>query len=53
MNMSMDLVDTFNAVRYWPVVQNFVSLTLSLSPQFGNFISTSIANKLLFFAGKM
>ena len=31
-----------------PVVQNFVSLTLSLSPQFVNYISTSKANTLLF-----
>ena len=32
-----------------PVVQNFVSLTLSLSPQFVNYISNSKANTLLFF----
>ena len=32
-----------------PVVQNFVSLTLSLSLQFVNYISTSKANTLLFF----
>ena len=31
-----------------PVVQNFISLTLSLSPQFVNYISTSKANTLLF-----
>ena len=30
------------------VVQNFVSLTLSLSPQFVNYISTSKANTLIF-----
>ena len=36
-----------------PVVQNFVSLTLSLSPQFVNYISTSKANTLLFFVEKM
>ena len=30
-----------------PVVQNFVSLTLSLSPQLVNYISTSKANTLL------
>ena len=35
------------------VVQNFVSLTLSLSPQFVNYISTSKANTLLFFVEKM
>ena len=36
-----------------PVVQNFVSLTLSLSPLFVNFISTSKANTLLFCVEKM
>ena len=36
-----------------PVVQNFVSLTLSLSPQFVNCILTSKANTLLFFVEKM
>ena len=36
-----------------PVVQNFVSLTLSLSPQFVKYISTSKANTLLFFVEKM
>ena len=37
-----------------PVVENFVSLTLSLiSPQFVNYISTSKANTLLFLFGKM
>ena len=35
------------------VVQNFVSLTLLLSPQFVNYISTSSANTLLFFVVKM
>ena len=35
-----------------PVVQNFVCLTLSLSPQFVNYISTSKANTLLFFVEK-
>ena len=35
-----------------PVVQNFVSLTLSLSPQFFNYISTSKANTLLFLVEK-
>ena len=34
-------------------VQNFVSLTLLLSPQFVNYISTSKANTLLFFVDKM
>ena len=34
------------------VVQNFVSLTLSLSPQFGNYMSTSTANALLDFVEK-
>ena len=32
-----------------PVVQNFVSLTVLLSPQFVNNITTSKANTLLFF----
>ena len=36
-----------------PVVQNFVSLTMSLSPQFANYITTSKANILLFFVEKM
>ena len=36
-----------------PVVQNFVSLTLSLSPQFVNYLSTSKANTLLVFVDKM
>ena len=36
-----------------PVVQNFVSLTMSLSPQFVNCILTSKANTLLFFVEKM
>ena len=35
-----------------PVVKNFVSLMLSLSPQFVNYISTSKANTLLFFVEK-
>ena len=35
-----------------PVVQNFVSLTLLLSPQFVKYISTSKANSLLFFVEK-
>ena len=35
-----------------PVVQNFVSSTVSLSPQFVNCISTSKANTLLFFDEK-
>ena len=35
-------------INQGPVVQNFVSLTLSLSPQFANYISTSKANTLLF-----
>ena len=39
--------------RQGSVVQHFVSLTLSLSPQFVNFISTSKANTLLFFVEKM
>ena len=36
-----------------PVVQNFVSLMLSLGPQPVNYISTSKANTLLFFIEKM
>ena len=32
-----------------PVVQNFISLSLSLSPQFVNYISTSKANTVIFF----
>ena len=36
-----------------PVVQNFVSLTLSLSPQFVNYISTLKANTLSFFVETM
>ena len=36
-----------------PVVQNVVSLTLSLSPPFVNYISTTKANTLLFFVDKM
>ena len=36
-----------------PVVQNFVGLKLSFSPQFVNYISTSKANMLLFFVEKM
>ena len=36
-----------------PVIQNVVSLTLSLSPQFVNYISTSKANTVLFFVEKM
>ena len=36
-----------------PVVQNFVSLMLSLSPKFVNYISTSKANTLLFFVEKI
>ena len=36
-----------------PVVQNFISLTLSLSPHFVNCISTSKANTLLLFVEKM
>ena len=36
-----------------PVVQNFVSLMLSLIPQFVNYILTSKANTLLFFVDKM
>ena len=35
-----------------PVIQSFISLTLSLSPQFVNYISTSKANPLLFFVEK-
>ena len=35
------------------VVQNFVSLTLSLSPQLVNYISISKANALLFFVEKI
>ena len=35
--------------RPGPVVQNFDCLTLSLSPQFVNYILTSKANTLLFF----
>ena len=34
-------------------VQNFDSLTMSLSPQFVNYISTSKANTLLFSVEKM
>ena len=33
-------------INQGPVVQTFVSLTLSLSPQFANYISTSKANTL-------
>ena len=36
-----------------PSCSNFVSLTLLLSPQFVNYISTSKANTLLFFVEKM
>ena len=36
-----------------PVVQNFISLTLSLYPQFVNYISTSKANTLLLFVEKI
>ena len=35
-----------------PVVQNFVSLMLSLSPEFVNYILTSEANTLLFLLKK-
>ena len=35
-----------------PVVQSFVSLTPSLSPQFVNYLSTSKANTLVFFVKK-
>ena len=35
------------------VVQSFVNLTLSLSPQFASYISTSKANALLFIVDKM
>ena len=35
-----------------PVVQNSISLTLSLRPQFVNYISTSKANTVLFFVEK-
>ena len=41
------------SINKGPVVQNFVSLTLSLSPPFVNYISTSKANTLLFFVDKM
>ena len=37
-----------NAPNQDPVVQNFVSLTLLLSPQFVNYVPTSKANALLF-----
>ena len=36
-----------------PVVQIFISLTLSLSPQFVNYISTSKAHTQSFFVEKM
>ena len=36
-----------------PVVQNLVSLLLSLSPQLANYISASKANTSLFFVEKM
>ena len=36
-----------------PVVQNFFTVTLSISPQFVSYISTSKANTLLFFVEKM
>ena len=44
----------FISILQGPVVQNFVSLTLSLSPQFVNYtcISTSKANTLLFLVEK-
>ena len=40
---------SFVKINLGPVVQNFVSLMLSLSPEFVNYISTSKANTLLFF----
>ena len=39
---------SFVKINLGPVVQNFVSLTLSLSPEFVNYISTSKANTLFF-----
>ena len=50
--LGMSISDVFKLVgidNFSPVVQNFVSLTLLLSPQFVNYISTSKANTLLFF----
>ena len=41
------------SIHLGPVVQNFVSLMLSLSPEFVNNISTSKANSLLSFVDKM
>ena len=46
-------VKTFKFENLGPVVQNFDSLMLSLSPQLVNYISTSKANTLLFFVEKM
>ena len=45
LSMSL-LASNIIIINLGPVVQNFVSLTLSLSPQFVNYISTSKANTL-------
>ena len=44
--------NSFNDTKMGPVVQNFVSLTLSLNPQIVNHITTSKANTLLFVVEK-
>ena len=51
--MTVSCFSVYSTIDLGPVVQNFVSLTLSLSPQPVNYISTSKANTLLFFVEKM
>ena len=51
-NLSSSFLTKSDA-KQGPVVQNFISLTLMLCPQFVNYISTSKANTLLFLLKKM
>ena len=55
LRLAIHLIELIVLARFnflGPVVQNFVSLTLSLSPQFVYYILTSKANTLLFFVEK-